>query len=59
VIALADIARDSCIDAAIRPYEDAGISGLCAERRRELAIQAMCGLDRRSIVSYALQDPQD
>ncbi|GMV04664.1 MAG: hypothetical protein AMXMBFR53_09440 [Gemmatimonadota bacterium] len=38
-------ARRSCIDAAIRAYEDAGVRGLCAEGRWELAIDAMRHLD--------------
>ena len=59
VVALADSVRDSCIDAALRAYEDAGISGLCAEGRWELAIQAMRCLDLGSIVSSALEETQE
>ena len=36
LIAIADSVRESCIEAAIRAYEDAGISGLCAAGRWEL-----------------------
>ena len=59
VNAMADSVRESCIDAAIRAYEDAGISGLCAEGRWELAVQAMRELDTDSIVSSALKGTQD
>lgn len=33
--------RRACIEAALRAWEDAGISGLCAEGRFEAAIDAM------------------
>ena len=59
VIAIADSVRESCIKAAIRAYEDAGISGLCAEGRWELAIQAMRRLDVGSIVSSTLEEKQN
>jgi hypothetical protein len=58
-IAIADLVRKSCIEAPIRAYEDAGISGLCAEGRWELAIQAMRGLDTGSIVSSTLDNTQN
>ena len=45
VTEIAETVRDQCIEAALRAYEDAGISGLCAEGRWELAIQAMRCLD--------------
>jgi len=37
--------RDACIKAALNGYEDAGISGLCAEGRCEAAISAIEMLD--------------
>jgi hypothetical protein len=43
--------RVHCIDAALKAYEDAGISGLCAEGRWELAIQAMRCLDLNSVIN--------
>lgn len=55
VIAIADSVRESCIEVAIRAYEDAGISGLCADGRWELAVQAMRDLDTNSIVSSTLE----
>lgn len=48
---IAELVRDRCIVAALQAYEDAGISGLCAEGRWELAIQAMRCLDLQSLVS--------
>jgi hypothetical protein len=42
---LAERVRQACIEAALQAYEDGGISGLCADGRWELAIQAMRGLD--------------
>ena len=44
-IDVAEAVRDHCVEAALRAYEDAGISGLCAEGRWELAIQAIRCLD--------------
>jgi hypothetical protein len=38
---LAEAIREACIRAALDAYEDAGIQGLCAEGRWELAVQAM------------------
>jgi hypothetical protein len=42
---LAEAVRQACIQAALDAYEDAGISGLCAEGRWEVAIGAMQSLD--------------
>jgi len=39
--ALVGQTRKACIEAARKAYEDAGISGLCAEGRWECALQAM------------------
>lgn len=43
--AQAERLRHACIDAALAAWEDAGISGLCAEGRWEMAIQAMRELE--------------
>jgi pentatricopeptide repeat protein len=59
VIAIAVSVRESCINAAIRAHEDAGISGLCAAGRWELAIQALRDLAVNSIVSSTLEEMQD
>jgi hypothetical protein len=37
--------RAACLKAAIQAYEDAGISGLCAEGRWEAALAAMRQVD--------------
>jgi len=42
---LAVAVRNACLNAALLAYEDAGISGLCAEGRWELAVQAIRELD--------------
>ena len=40
-----------CIEAAIRAYEDAGLSGLCQEGRWECAVDAMRGLDLPALLA--------
>jgi hypothetical protein len=47
--ALAEAVRQACIEAALAAYEDAGISGLCAEGRWEAAISALQSLDVKRI----------
>jgi hypothetical protein len=47
---LAEAVRDACLRAALRAYENAGISGLCGEGRWEMAVQALRGLDLRPVV---------
>lgn len=42
---LAEAVRDACLNAALTAYEDAGISGLCLEGRREMAVQAIRTVD--------------
>ncbi|HMA07116.1 MAG TPA: hypothetical protein VKP68_04620 [Ramlibacter sp.] len=46
---VAEIVRQACIEAALAAYEDAGISGLCAEGRWEAAVSAMQSLDLRRL----------
>jgi hypothetical protein len=46
---LAEAVRQACIQAALDAYEDAGISGLCAEGRWEAAIGAMQSLDLKQL----------
>ncbi|MCE9616425.1 MAG: acetyltransferase [Lentisphaerae bacterium] len=41
--------RQACLEAALQAYEDAGISGLCAEGRWECAVQAIRSLDLRAV----------
>ena len=47
---VAKASRDACVDAALLAYEDAGIRGLCAEGRWEVALDAIRGVDLSSIV---------
>lgn len=53
---LAKTVRDACLRAALRAYEDAGISGLCGEGRWELAVQAIRGVDVRPVVETFQRD---
>ena len=48
--AIAETIRQACIDAALVAYEEAGISGLCAEGRWELAVDAMRSLDVKGLL---------
>jgi hypothetical protein len=38
---LAKRVRDACLEALIQAYEDAGVQGLCAEGRWEVAVGAL------------------
>jgi hypothetical protein len=38
---LAKRIRDACLGAALQAYEDAGVQGLCAEGRWEVAVGAL------------------
>jgi hypothetical protein len=42
---LAEAVRAACVAAALHAYEDAGLSGLCAEGRFDCAVDAMRALD--------------
>ena len=42
---LAESVRKACLTAAREAYEDAGLSGLCAEGRWEAALGAIAALD--------------
>ena len=55
---LAEVVRQACMRAALEAYESAGISGLCAEGRWELAVQAIRILDLEQLVDE-LQRIQD
>ncbi len=50
---LAETVRTACLEAALRAYEDAGISGLCEEGRWECAVQAIKGVDLTALVKQA------
>jgi formiminotetrahydrofolate cyclodeaminase len=47
-LAEAEGARHALVEAALRAYDDAGLSGLCAEGRWEAAVSALRGLDLRA-----------
>lgn len=47
---LAQKVREACLEAALRAYEEAGISGLCHEGRWEIAIDAMRNLDLAMLI---------
>ena len=48
---LAEVVREACMRAALEAYESAGISGLCAEGRWELAVQAIRILDLEPLIN--------
>ncbi|MEE4377062.1 MAG: hypothetical protein V2J55_06040 [Candidatus Competibacteraceae bacterium] len=50
---LAERVRAACLAAALEAYEDAGISGLCAEGRWEYAMQAISTLDLEKVLHQA------
>ncbi|MCP5437227.1 MAG: acetyltransferase [Chromatiaceae bacterium] len=52
-IRMAEKVRDACLQAALKAYEDAGISGLCAEGRWEIAVQAIRTLDVQGLLTGA------
>jgi hypothetical protein len=49
--ALAQAVRQACIKAALEAYESAGISGLCADGRWEMAVQAIKALDLGPVIA--------
>ena len=48
---IAKAVQGACIEAAIRAYEDAGLSGLCHEGRWECAVDAIRGLDLPTLLA--------
>jgi len=50
---LAEAVRAACIEAALAAYEDAGIQGLCAEGRWEVAVGAMQSLKLEPLLQRA------
>jgi hypothetical protein len=51
--ALAERVRAACVEAALQAYEDAGLQGLCAEGRWEVAVGAMRTLDLQALIQAA------
>jgi hypothetical protein len=54
--ALAERVRAACIEAALQAYEDAGLQGLCAEGRWEVAVGAMRTLDLQTLIQADADD---
>jgi hypothetical protein len=52
---IAETVREACWQAAIQAYESAGVSGLCAEGRWEIAMQAIRTLDLQALVDQDAQ----
>ena len=53
VMNLEDLAkriREACLEAIIQAYEDAGIQGLCAEGRWEVAVGALRTVDLTAVL---------
>lgn len=53
-LGVAEAVREACLRRAVRAYEDAGLSGLCAEGRWDVAVDAVRRLD----LSELLREPQ-
>ncbi len=47
---VAEAVREACVEAAGQAYEQAGMSGLCAEGRWECAVGAMRQIDLEALV---------
>lgn len=50
---LMEAVRHACVEAALAAYEDAGLSGLCAEGRWEAAVGAIESLDLKQVAARA------
>lgn len=53
---MAKAVQTACMEAAIRAYEDAGLSGLCHEGRWECAIDAIRSVDLRPLVDIPIDE---
>ena len=51
---IAEMVRQACLAAALRAYEDAGLSGLCPEGRWECAVDAIRAMPLRPLVHALL-----
>lgn len=54
---LAEAVRQACLDAALRAYQDAGISGLCQEGRWDYAVDAIKSVDLAAVLKQADESP--
>ena len=52
---IAEVVRQACLTAALRAYEDAGLSGLCHEGRWECAVDAIRAMPLRPLVHTLLR----
>lgn len=50
LLAVAQAVRDACVQAALDGHEQAGMSGLCAEGRWEMAIDAIQSVDLKAVL---------
>lgn len=57
LVALAAAVRDACVQAALDGYEQAGMSGLCAEGRWEMAVDTMQSLDPATLLKDLPKTP--
>ena len=48
--------RDTCLRAALDAFEQAGLGGMCAEGRWEMAVDAMRSLDLTTLIHELAED---
>ena len=51
---LAEAVRAACVQAALDGYEQAGMGGLCAEGRWDMAVDSMQSLDLKPLLKRLL-----
>ena len=51
--------RETCIQAALQAYEDAGILGLCEEGRWEAAVDALRTVELAPLLRELIHPPPD
>ena len=56
---LAKRIRDACLEAVLQAYEDAGVQGLCAEGRWEVAVSALKTLELAPLLREFKQPSAD
>jgi hypothetical protein len=56
---LAKRIRDACLEAVLQAYEDAGVQGLCAEGRWEVAVGALKTVDLTPLLREFKNPPAD
>lgn len=47
---IAEAVRKACLEAAMEGYQQAGLAGLCAEGREEMALDAIRSLDLEAVL---------